>query len=752
VSLRSRILLGLAAIVLLYGSAVVAVEQLILRPGFEDLERTTTSHNLARAAHALDKDVETLERFCHDWAAWDDTWQFLQDGNAEFVHENLVLETFSNGNFDLVWIVATDGRVAFGEARDPANDYEPVDVAEFPSDRVPLDDPLFAPRALDQAVSGLLRTSRGIMLVSSWPVTDSLQQVESNGWIVMGRFLGATHVAELVDQTRVPFVLSDVGAPREPADRTALRRLVSGATEVQVPRNEQVRQAWTLLRDLRGQPAALLRTESQREITRRGSGVLEFAVLSLLAVATLLLFGVAFMMQRSVVRPLTELTAWAVSAGHGDAVLARVDSGRRDELGTLAREFDSMLARVEASRSEAREAERVARDAARAKSEFLANMSHEIRTPLTAMLGNADLLMDAGLPAAAQAEHVQTIRRNGAHLMAVLNDILDLSRLEAGRMTMESIACSPHALLHEVADMVRARADEKGLRFEVGPAGPLPASIRTDPTRMRQILLNLCGNAVKFTQAGGVKLTACLATRPDDPEPAVDFLVQDTGIGLTAEQVERLFRPFEQADSSTTRRFGGTGLGLVISRRLARMLGGELSLASQPGQGSTFTVRIPTGPLAGVPLVEQGAPAPVAAAAAPAINQRLSGRILLAEDTRDSALVIATMLRRAGAEVTIVGTGLAAIEALQSAEASGQPFDLALIDQHMPELDGMQATRRLRAEGYTRPIAALTANSLPGDRAECIAAGCDEYASKPVRRAELVALCAKLMGQAAAPV
>jgi len=390
-----------------------------------------------------------------------------------------------------------------------------------------------------------------------------------------------------------------------------------------------------------------------------------------------------------------------------------------------------------------------AQAAARAKSEFLANMSHEIRTPLTAMLGYADLLLDPLLEPADVADHVRTIRRNGTHLLALLNDILDLSRIEAGRMTVESVDCSPAGLMHEVAEMMRLRAREKGLQFEVRQEGPLPATMRTDPTRLRQILVNLAGNAIKFTASGSVRILACLATKPESAEPAIDFVVQDTGIGLSAEQLARLFQPFEQADSSTTRRFGGTGLGLVISRRLAHMLGGDVVVASQPGTGSTFTLRLPTGSLAGVRLVAEGDAAPPTPAA-PETDVRLDGRVLVAEDTRDSALVIATMLRRAGAEAVTVDDGRKAMELALSESASGRPFALLLMDLHMPVLDGLQATRELRAAGYHLPIAALTANSMPEDRAECIAAGCDDYATKPVRRTELLALCARLMGSGAA--
>ncbi len=416
--------------------------------------------------------------------------------------------------------------------------------------------------------------------------------------------------------------------------------------------------------------------------------------------------------------------------------LQRQAALRREELERLVDERTSEL-RAATERAEA---------AARAKSEFLANMSHEIRTPLTAILGYADLLLDPMLDPQESAEHVRTIRNNGTHLLAVLNDILDLSRIEAGRMTLEQVECSPAGLLADVAGMLRLRAEEQGLTLVERRDGPLPAVIRSDPTRLRQILVNLTGNAIKFTGKGRVELALRLVRADGAPEGCLEFSVRDTGIGMDEQQAARLFQPFVQADSSTTRRFGGTGLGLVISRRLARLLGGDVLATSVPGQGSTFTVRIPSGPLEGLRMLEADETLDRPDEALPAVLPTLQGRVLLAEDTRDSALVIATILRRAGAEVTVVHDGMAAVNAAQSAAAEGRAFDLLLMDLHMPELDGLQATRRLREAGYDRPIIALTADSMPEDRAACLAAGFDDHATKPVRRAELVALAARMLG------
>jgi len=392
------------------------------------------------------------------------------------------------------------------------------------------------------------------------------------------------------------------------------------------------------------------------------------------------------------------------------------------ELAVLARDRD--------------EARRAAQEASRLKSEFLAHTSHEIRTPMTALVGYTELLGDPDLSPAERAEGLATVRRNGEHLMTIVNDILDLSKIESGRMTIERMACSPFALVAEVAAVLRPRAAHDGLDVEVGYRSPLPETIETDPTRLRQILLNLVGNAIKFTPRGSVRLEV----GPVE-DTRLRFEVIDTGIGLDAEQQARLFTAFSQADASTTRRFGGTGLGLAISKRLAGMLGGDLRVRSLPGEGSTFTLTIDVGSLAGVRLLDR--PPEVRAAAErpePSADERqaLRGRILLAEDGLDARRLLARHLRAAGAEVETAENGLVACElALRAAEA-GAPYDLILMDMQMPELDGYAAAARLRAAGYRGPIVALTAHAMEDERARCLGAGCDGFATKPILRRTLI--------------
>jgi len=366
-----------------------------------------------------------------------------------------------------------------------------------------------------------------------------------------------------------------------------------------------------------------------------------------------------------------------------------------------------------------------------AKSAFLAHMSHEIRTPMTAILASADLFgQPESQSAEERSEFAQTIRRNGAHLLSVLNDILDISKVEAGRLTVDRMPCSPVELICEAISTMRPRAVSKGLELKASFQTPMPRTIQTDPTRLRQILLNLLSNAIKFTHAGEVNVVVALLR--DSHHPQLSLTVQDTGIGLSREQCERLFEPFTQADGSTSRRYGGTGLGLAISKRLAERLGGAISVASEPRRGSAFTVTVATGPLAGIELIEVGHEVALRRPpAAPAATlARLSGRVLVADDSRDNRHLLCRLLKKTGLHVESVENGAQALERALAA-SNGDTFDLVLMDMQMPELDGYEASARLRRRGYAGRIMALTAHASETDRAKCLAAGCDDYVAKP---------------------
>jgi PAS domain S-box-containing protein len=403
-------------------------------------------------------------------------------------------------------------------------------------------------------------------------------------------------------------------------------------------------------------------------------------------------------------------------------------------------------------RRQAAAALELARDAAeaanRAKSRFLANMSHEIRTPMTAVLGFTDLLQDPHATDDNRTLWIETIRRNGTHLLAIINDILDVSKIEAGQMTIEQLSFEFQPTIDNLMQTMQERAAAKGLTLTVHRHANVPDVVHTDPTRFRQILFNLLSNAVKFTEEGGVKVVfrmGLLANKSAATDRLLCIDVTDTGIGLAPHQRDRLFQPFTQGDTSTTRKFGGTGLGLAITKRLAQMLGGDVQVSSTEGKGSTFTATLRVSPPAGAPIQfpQDQSPAPVEPAAAD--TPILAGlRILLAEDGEDNQELINLHLTFAGAQVTLAENGKQACTAALTALNAGQPFDLILMDMQMPEMDGYEATTHLRSKGYTNPIVALTAHVMSGDKEKCIAAGCDDFCGKPIDPATLLSTAARM--------
>ncbi|MDA7950240.1 MAG: response regulator [Pirellulaceae bacterium] len=406
--------------------------------------------------------------------------------------------------------------------------------------------------------------------------------------------------------------------------------------------------------------------------------------------------------------------------------VVRIRAMRAIEAYFMVRELRSSKERAEA--------------ATQAKSDFLANMSHEIRSPMTAILGFTELLGNMEVMKKAPQEGrdaIATIRRNGHYLTQLINDILDLSKIEAGKLQAEWMICNPKQLIKEVILLMKNRATEKDLSF-VFDYADLPESMVTDPVRFRQILINLLSNAIKFTSNGQIQFIASTMTREGS-----DYLyvsVSDTGIGMTAKQQAKLFQPFTQADTSTTREFGGTGLGMAITRKLVDQMEGKIHVESLPTMGTSFSVLLPTEPVDSETVTEvfDAGPDSIQGHQGKLSQQEaLACRILLVEDGPDNQRLLTVLLKKAGATVDLAENGKIAIEKILQAEEEKKCYEVILMDMQMPVMDGYTAARNLRGLGFSRPIIALTAHAMQGDRDKCLNAGCDDYLTKPINRNEL---------------
>lgn len=756
---KTGLALGLGLLALL--GVVAALSLTLVMDGFRDLERRLAARNATRLQEAIHEAHAQLDTKAADWSGWDDTYEFMVDRNAGYIESNLTEESLDLLRLSLIAFIDLDGRVIDSRGTDPDTQAFGAGCPEFLR-AIEQNELLHTPPPPGESRHGLVILGTQPMLVSVRPILTSQMTGPIRGTLIFAQPLDEP-MRERFEELMQAYVT--FGGPGD-SDRleSGFRRVPHPASashpDVEVLVGSRQIRGVSTLPDLAGRPALRASVTIARDVTARGMASVRFSLLVVGATGILLWLATDRALRILVLSRVGRMSAELARIEKSGSASLRVSEAGRDELGSLARDVNRVLDSLDSRAAELGRARLAAEDAARAKGEFVAAISHEVRSPLAAVVGSVELLHDGALTEPDRRVHIEAIARNARHMLVVVNDLLDHSKIEAGRMTLEQIPFSPREVVSEAVEMVRATATAKGLRLTTDTGGRLVDQMMGDPTRVRQVLLNLLTNAVKFTPTGSITVRASMG--PSDHGIAHLILdVEDSGIGLTPEQVSGLFRSYAQADSSTARRFGGTGLGLSISRALARQMGGDIRVRSVAGRGSTFTLEIPAGPLgelrmtlgsdtpAGAAAPRSGPdplaiPEPSAPAAAPPTAGSLTGlRILVADDGEDNRRLLVHHLRRAGATVHAVADGRAAVAAAGEHGPAGGPFDVIVLDLEMPVMDGWEAAARLQKNGYAGRLLAATASG--GDCAErCRAAGFSAYLVKPIRAVDLVSTAGRL--------
>jgi signal transduction histidine kinase/DNA-binding response OmpR family regulator len=727
--LRQKTLLIIALTLVGMVALLVGASQFIVLDSFRQLEKTDTEQNLERANNAIQTTLNALRASAVDYGAWDATWEFAQGDYPEFASVNVHEDVFETLQHDFTIIVNADGELIHNEAYNfDTGELSPVDpaivesVRAFPS-FVSYDD-------TTQNASGIILVENRPILVASAPIITSTRTGPITGAFVWGRYLDDEQIAIWAENLKLSLQLYPIENANIPSDFKGAKAELDATNEPTYihPLNDNRIAGYTSLDGLDGNPTLLLRVDQSRDIYREGQQTLLYFLLALLAIGAVVGTSIWFLLDRMLIKRLTSLSKTIQAIAESGDVSQRVAMDGTDELTLLGTEMNSMLATLEKTDLELRQAKDAAEVANRAKSTFLANMSHELRTPMNAIIGYSELIIKEtyGPVTEKQANRLERVIENGRHLLNLINDVLDLSKIEAGRMELHVEKFALWDLVQNVVETARPLSDrnENTLTIDVAPElGHMTADI----TKMRQILFNLLSNAAKFTNKGTITLT--VRRQEAKQRAGFQFTVVDTGIGIAPENQNLLFQEFVQADSSTTRQYGGTGLGLAITRRFCLMMGGDIQFTSEVGKGTTFTVWLPQEVKSGVP---SSAPVSTIAQTASVSSERRP--VLVVDDDPATLELIEHHLKEEGLAVVTARNGH---DALQLAK-DVRPIAITL-DIVMPEMDGWNVLARLKADPELAhiPVIILT---IRDDRNVGYALGATDFLTKPIERERLLGI------------
>lgn len=698
-------------------AAQIFVGRALYGDGFIEAEHRDLLARVRHAQAVIDQAADRLASTASDYGVWEQTREFMIGRYPEYPQDNWYAGTFARLQLDAVLLVEPSNRVAM--ALTVATDGRVVTPGDTQVSAMIAPLLLRRARATDRVTRGYAVIDGTPAVWAAAPVRPTAAQHPPVGHVLLFRRLdlafARSHGALLEAELEIASAPAALGsqAVQGPAK---LDDLIFPS-----PTNERIEARILLARAATGEDIRLaLATTRPLQTTVQAAST--YVLYSSLFGGLVIEIAVMWFMTRRVLNPLSAMAETLTEIGQRGRPGQRVVvPPQRDEIAAVIEAINGMLADLESKR-DAETVRDAALKASRLKSEFLATMSHEIRTPMNGVLGMLELVGASKL-APEQRQRIETAHQSASKLLVLLNDILDLSRLESGRMTLEVLPCDLREIVTQVTELMRARAVEKGLRVECQIDEVVASGYLTDPSRLRQVLLNLVGNAVKFTQSGEVCITVC-ARALEAERDGVSIVVADTGVGIAADALETIFDAFTQENSSTTRQFGGSGLGLTISRQLAQLMGGEIHARSEQGKGSAFTLD----------LTLERCAAPARPVHATLDTAPLGMHLLVAEDNPVNQLVVSAMLEKLGCTFDLVADGADAVALFAEYPRA---FDTILMDVNMPNVDGYDAANQIRALETARhsarrmPIVALTANAMSGDRERCLVAGMDDHLAKP---------------------
>ena len=730
-SLRNKILLTLFALIVSYVALTYSIQRTLIYPSFDELQNDLAAANLARIEGAIDAIIGTTNRMCTDTAHWDPSYAYMLGENPEYATDNFNRYFYIEADFNFVMIFDREGNVVWSDAFDIENETS-LSIDQILLGPIKPEDPIAARGAENANVYGLMATRLGPAVVVSSSILKTTGDGPSLGALLLGKVLDDTTLRGISRRVDVEFELFEISGGLSGTYFPGLQSTTTGVDPVEHVTQGDELVSSKILKDVYGNPTFMLRGNTPRSITAVGLSAVQLAMI-LIVVAGLLVLAVNWiLLQHLILKPVSSLTRHISKLRASGDLSDRLELERSDELGTLAGQFNALTGELKSARDEMVTTRDQAVELARIKSEFLATMSHEIRTPMNGVVGMAELLTRTPL-SEKQKRFASTIQSSANSLLGIINDILDLSKLESGRLELECRDFGIRSVVEEIVNMFAGPAHAKGLELVCAIPPELDAICKGDPNRLRQVLTNLVGNAIKFTKRGEVILEVAVEEENEN-EYGIRFSVRDSGIGIPEDQQALVFDAFSQADASTTRQFGGTGLGLTICRRLVELMGGEIGVDSKPGFGSTFWLTL---------QLERSGMASSVWKLAPT---SLGGiRVLIAHDNPTSRRLLEDQLAAWGMWYASTASGSEALEMLQTAAGGEEAFELFIADADMPDLQGAELMRKIRADRKNAniPVVMLCSVTSENDLEEPNIRAC---LTKPVLQSALFDCLSTLLG------